>query len=142
VHGVEFLERVDPWVPPEAETVYAILDNRNGHRATDVLWFSLAHPPWEFVFQPPSAAALNLIEPWGNGLRSLALKGRRLETWEHVWQAMEAATAYWKAHRPPCVRGPSSPPSVPAAGRHRCCTKSSIDLSDAPLSLTFLALRH
>jgi hypothetical protein len=41
---VEFLARVDAWVPQEAEAVYAILDNLNVHRATDVLLFSLSHP--------------------------------------------------------------------------------------------------
>jgi DNA replication protein DnaC len=34
------------------EKVYAILDNLNVHRATDVLLFSLTHPRWELVFQP------------------------------------------------------------------------------------------
>ena len=105
VNWVEFLERVDTWVPPEAETVYAILDNLNVHRATDVLLFSLAHPRWEFVFQPTYAAYLNLIEPWWNVLRSLALKGRRFETWDQVCQAIAAATAYWNAHRHPFVWG-------------------------------------
>jgi hypothetical protein len=28
------------------------MDNLRAHRATDVLLFSLAHPRWEFVFQP------------------------------------------------------------------------------------------
>ncbi len=64
----------------DAERVYAIVDNRNVHRATDVLLFALAHPRWEFVFQPKYAAYLNLIEPWWKVLRSLALKGRRFET--------------------------------------------------------------
>jgi hypothetical protein len=105
VNWAEFLERVDTWVPQEAEPVYAILDNLNVHRATDVLLFSLAHPRWEFVFQPVYAAYLNLIEPWWKVLRSLALKGRRFETWEQVWQAIEAATAYWNAHRHPFVWG-------------------------------------
>jgi hypothetical protein len=105
VNWAEFLERVDAWVPQEAEPVYAILDNLNVHRATDVLLFSLAHPRWEFVFQPVYAAYLNLIEPWWKVLRSLALKGRRFETWEQVWQAIEAATAYWNAHRHPFVWG-------------------------------------
>ena len=103
VNWVEFLERVDTWVPPEAETVYAILDNLNVHRATDVLLFSLSHPRWEFVFQPIYAAYLNLIEPWWKVLRSLALKGRRFETWDQVCQAIEAATAYWNSHRQPFV---------------------------------------
>ena len=34
------------------------------HRAMDVLFFNLAYPRWEFVFQPTAAAYLNLIEPW------------------------------------------------------------------------------
>jgi transposase len=102
---VAFLERVAAWVPQEAEAVYAILDNLNVHRATDVLLFSLSHPRWEFVFQPLYAAYLNLIEPWWKILRSLALKGRRFETWEQVCQAIEAATAYWNAHRHPFVWG-------------------------------------
>ena len=102
---VDFLERVDTWVPQEPETVYAILDNLNVHRATDVLLFSLAHPRWEFVFQPTYAAYLNLIEPWWKVLRSLALKGRRFDTWDQVCQAIEAATAYWNAHRHPFIWG-------------------------------------
>jgi transposase len=102
---VDFLERVDTWVPQEAEPVYTILDNLNVHRATDVLLFSLAHPRWEFVFQPTYAAYLNLIEPWWKVLRSLALKGRRFDTWDQVCQAIAAATVYWNAHRHPFVWG-------------------------------------
>ena len=105
VNWVDFLERVDTWVPQETETVYAILDNLNVHRATDVLLFSLAHPRWECVFQPLYAAYLNLIEPWWKVLRSLALKGRRFDTWDQVCQAIEAATEYWNAHRHPFIWG-------------------------------------
>ena len=39
-----------------------MVDNLNTHSATDVLLFVLAHPRWEFVFQPTYAAYLNLIE--------------------------------------------------------------------------------
>ena len=88
------------WPSAEAGTVYAILDNLSAHRAADVLLFSLAHPRWEFVFQPVYAAYLNLIEPWWKTLRSLALKGRRFETWDEIAQAVGAATAYWKRRRP------------------------------------------
>ena len=102
---VDFLERVEAWLPPEAERVYAIVDNLNVHRATDVLLFSLAHPRWEFVFQPKYAAYLNLIEAWWKILRSLALKGRRFESWEELAQAVHEATAYWNAHRHPFVWG-------------------------------------
>lgn len=78
---VDFLEQVEQWIPPAATTVYGIMDNLAAHRATDVLLFALAHPRWEFVFQPKYAAYLNLIKPWWKTLRSLALKGRRFETW-------------------------------------------------------------
>jgi transposase len=102
---VDFLEKVDVWLPGESERVYAILDNLSAHRATDVLLFTLAHPRWEFVFQPKYAAYLNLIEPWWKTLRSLALKGRRFETWAEVCQAIREATVYWNAHRHPFVWG-------------------------------------
>ena len=102
---VDFLEKVDDWIPAEFERVHGIVDNLNVHRATDVLLFSLGRPRWEFVFQPKYAAYLNLIEPWWKVLRSLALKGRRFETWEEVCQAVKDATAYWNAHRHPFVWG-------------------------------------
>jgi transposase len=105
VNWVDFLEQVETWIPAEVPAVYAIVDNLNVHRATDVLLFSLAHPRWEFVFQPTYAAYLNLIEPWWKILRSLALKGRRFETWAEVCAAIAAATAYWNNHRHPFVWG-------------------------------------
>lgn len=105
VNWVDFLERVEDWIPAAAERVYAILDNLNVHRASDVLLFSLTHPRWEFVFQPKYAAYLNLIEPWWKTLRSLALKGRRFQTWEQICQAVREATTYWNAHRHPFVWG-------------------------------------
>jgi transposase len=102
---VGFLEQVDQWLPPEADRIYAILDNLSTHRAMDVLLFALARPRWEFVFQPTYAAYLNLIEPWWKTLRSLALKGKRFETWAEIEAAIAAATAYWNAHRHPYVWG-------------------------------------
>jgi transposase len=102
---VDFLVRVDAWLPTDASRVYAVLDNLSAHRATDALLFSLAHPRWEFVFQPTYAAYLNLIEPWWKTLRSLALKGKRFEAWADVEQAITEATTYWNAHRHPYVWG-------------------------------------
>jgi len=102
---VAFLEQVETWIDPSVERVYAILDNLSAHRATDVLFFALAHPRWEFVVQPKYAAYLNLIEPWWKILRSLALKGRRFETWEQIEAAVSAATVYWNAHCHPFVWG-------------------------------------
>jgi transposase len=102
---VAFLEEAESWIAPHVERIYAVLDNLSAHRATDVLLFALAHPRWEFVFQPKYAAYLNLIEPWWKILRSLALKGKRFETWEQICAAVEAATRYWNAHRHPFVWG-------------------------------------
>ena len=102
---IDFLDRVERWVPADIGTVYAVLDNLPAHRGTDALLFSLAHPRWEFVFQPTYAAYLNLIEPWWKVLRSLALKGRRFESWEQIEAAVERATAYWNSHRHPFVWG-------------------------------------
>jgi transposase len=99
------VERVDAWVPAEVERVYAILDNLNVHHSENVLFFLLTHPRWEFVFQPTYAAYLNLIEPWWKILRSLAFKGRRFETWEDLATAGREATAYWNAHKHPFVWG-------------------------------------
>jgi transposase len=101
----DFLEEAEAWVPAGIGRVYAIADNLSAHRATDVLLFCLAHPRWEFVFQPVYAAYLNLIEPWWKVLKSLALKGRRFETWEEVCRAVQEATAYWNGHRHPFVWG-------------------------------------
>ena len=98
---VDFLSRVEGWIDPAAERVYAVLDNLSTHSAPDVLLFNLAHPRWEFVFQPKYAAYLNLIEAWWKILRSLAFKGRRFETWDEIVQAVAAATAYWNAHKHP-----------------------------------------
>jgi len=118
---VDFLGKVEAWIPAAIERVYAIVDNLNVHHATDVLLFALHHPRWEFVFQPKYAAYLNLIEPWWKVLRSLALKGRRFESWEEVCQAVEAATAYWNKHKHPFVWGrrrrhrPKRKPGIAAA---------------------------
>ncbi len=105
VNFVAFLEETEAWIDPAVERVYAVLDNLSAHRATDVLLFALAHPRWEFVFQPKYAAYLNLIEPWWKILRSLALKGKRFETWGEICVAVQAATTYWNAHRHPFVWG-------------------------------------
>jgi transposase len=105
MNWIDFLERVDAWVPSGVKRVYAILDNLNVHHADDVLLFCLTHPRWEFVFQPKYAAYLNLIEPWWKILRSLAFKGRRFETWEELAAAVRAATAYWQAHKHPFIWG-------------------------------------
>ena len=89
---VAFLEQVEGWLPGEVERVDAIVDNLSSHRAADVLLFMpahprSAHPRWGMVLQPKCAAYPNLIEPWWKVLRSLALAGRRFQTWDEVTQA-------------------------------------------------------
>ena len=91
---VDFLTQVEAWLPPTIERIDALMDHLSAHRATDVLVFSLAHPRWAFVCQPTYAPYLNLIEPWWKVWRSLALKGRRFETWLEVCQAVQEATTY------------------------------------------------
>jgi hypothetical protein len=44
VNRVDFLGRVEAWVDPAVERVYAVLDNLNVHSAPDVLLFALLHP--------------------------------------------------------------------------------------------------
>ena len=104
---VDFLEEVEGWLPGEIERVYAMVDNLGSHRATDVLLFLLAHPRWEFVFQPKYAAYLNLIEPWWKILRSLALRGA----------ALRAGTrSPRRSRRPPPTGTPTAIPSSGAGG--------------------------
>ncbi len=102
---IDFLTAIDRWLGPVAEPVSLILDSLNVHHAPDVLLFAARHPTWAFVYQPKYAAYLNLIEPWWKTLRSLALKGRRFESWAESCLAVERATAYWNAHRHPFVWG-------------------------------------
>ncbi len=102
---VDFLVQVEGSVSSKAETIYAIMDNLSVHRGAAVLLFSAQHPRWRFVFQPTYAPYLNLIEPWWKTLRSLALKGRRFETWDEVMQAIREGRQYWNAHRHPFVWG-------------------------------------
>jgi len=102
---VDFLGRAEAWIDAGVERVYAVPDNLSTHRALDVLLWALAHPRWECVCQPTAAAYLNLIEPWWKTLRSLALKGRRFETWAAVCRAVAEGAGYWNAHRHPFVWG-------------------------------------
>jgi DDE superfamily endonuclease len=104
-HFIDFLCWIDAHISEDKQRIYAILDNLDMHQCHDLLLFQIHHPRWEFVYQPKYAAYLNLIEPWWKVLRSLALNGRRFETWDEVVAAIEAATVYWNAHRHPFVWG-------------------------------------
>jgi hypothetical protein len=95
---VDFRDWVDAWLYPATTRVSAVPDNLATHRALDVLL-------WEIGFQPTAAADLNLIEPWRKVRHSLAIKGRRFESWEEVCRVVVAVTADWNAHRHPFVWG-------------------------------------
>jgi hypothetical protein len=97
------LSELEAWIDPAVEPVYAVIDNLNIHSGPDVLLFSLVHPRWEFVFQSTYAAYLNQIEPWWKVLKSLGLKGSRLEAWNEIEQAVKRATTYWNEHKHPFV---------------------------------------
>ena len=81
---VDFLEKIEAWVPDSVGRIYAIVDNLRAQRAYDVLLFNAAHPRREFVFLPKYAAYLNLIEPWWKILKSPTIKGRFFETHEQI----------------------------------------------------------
>jgi hypothetical protein len=104
-HFIEFLRWMAAQIPAGKRRISAILDNLDMHQCHDRLRFQIPHPRWEFVYQPKSAADVNLIEPWWTVLRSVALKGRRVETWDEIGSAVTEATAYWNAHQPPFVWG-------------------------------------
>jgi hypothetical protein len=104
-HFIDFLCYVDEQVPAEVERIYAILDKLEMHHCRDLLLCRRPHERWELVYPPTYAAYLKLIELWWKVLRSLALHGRCFETWQEVMQAIEAATAYWQAHKHPFVWG-------------------------------------
>jgi transposase len=105
VNFLDFLCWVDAQLPADLERVYAIMDNLDMHHSDDLLFFLWQHPRWEMVYQPKYAAYLNLIEPWWKTLRSLALKGKKFETWQEVVEAVDKATDYWNAHKHPFVWG-------------------------------------
>jgi hypothetical protein len=138
----DFLGRVEAWIPAEVERIYAIVDNLRAHRAVDVLLFALAFARWEFVFQPKYAAYLNLIEPWWKVLRSLALKGRRFESWE------EACRAVLKRRRPTRISiGTHSSGAVVVGtahgdGRGSRRSPASWDLPDEPFRIVALGGHH
>lgn len=102
---LDFLCFVETQVPAEIDRIYAVMDNLNIHHSDDLLFFSLHHSRWEWVYQPTYAAYLNLIEPWWKILRSLAICGHHFHTWPEISEAVEAATAYWNAHKHPFVWG-------------------------------------
>ncbi len=98
---LDFLSWVDEQIPAETQRLSAILDHLSMHHCADLLLFQIHHPRWELVYQPKYAAYLNLIEPWWKILRSLALAGRRFETWQQIVEAVEVTPGFGNIHRHP-----------------------------------------
>src|SRR3954465_13138432 len=128
---VNFLGAVEGWIKADVARVYAVVDNLNVHSATDVLLFALAHPRWEFVFQPKYAAYLNLIESWWKILRSLALKGRRFESWDEIAQAVRERRRAGTKSRRGCARRPrtGTRPAIPSSGADGVATSPAAALA-------------
>lgn len=102
---VDFLGEAEAWIDPTVERIYAVVDNLSPHSAPDVLLYSLLHQRSQVRLPAQVCAYLNLIEPWWKVLRCLALKGRHLETWAEIEQAVERATDYWNEHKHPFIWG-------------------------------------
>jgi transposase len=98
---ITFLDQVQRFWP-EGDLVL-IMDNLSVHKTLDVQLWALAHERVRFLFQPTYSPWLNLIEPWWQTLRNLALKGRCFTQTDQMAFAIQQGTAYWLVHRHPYV---------------------------------------
>ncbi len=98
---ITFLDQVTLFWP-EGELVL-IMDNLAVHRTLDVQLWAVVHQRVRFLFQPTYSPWLNLIEPWWQTLRRLALKGRSFTQTDQMASAIAQGTQYWLAHRHPYV---------------------------------------
>ena len=96
---IRLLEQVMVAFP--ADRWLLIEHNLGTHISRETQRALLAWPEIQVQFIPTYACWLNLIEPWWKQLRSLALKGRRFETTDALMGALDAAIAYWNAHKHP-----------------------------------------
>jgi hypothetical protein len=99
---IQLLEQVLQTSPARAWVF--ITDHLSTHISWETPTSLIAWPEVKLLCFPKYACWLNLIEPWWKQLRSLALKGRRLENVAEIIEAVVQATAYWKAHRYPYTR--------------------------------------
>jgi hypothetical protein len=100
LNWVDFLQRVDEWLPADLDRVYAIVDNLSTHRASDVLLFSL-HPVSGFEDRPGRRCALGqcAAHPANYQLR-LALHSQRQAGFaREPGKAICRATDQWASQR-------------------------------------------
>jgi transposase len=98
---IQLLEQVIHQFPSDRWLI--IEDNLSIHTGRQTRLALAAWPQIRVQFIPKYACWLNLIEPWWQQLRSLALKGRRFETTDEVVTALTNALDYWNLHRHPYV---------------------------------------
>jgi transposase len=84
-----------PWV--------LLSDTLTTHLSRETQPAVVAWPEVQLWLLPKYACWLNLIEPWWQQLRRLALKGRRCERLAEVIEAVVQATMSWNAHGYPSV---------------------------------------
>jgi transposase len=97
----QLLEQVIHQFPSDRWLI--IEDNLSIHTGRQTRLALAAWPQIRVQFIPKYACWLNLIEPWWQQLRSLALKGRRFETTDELVTALTNALDYWNLHRHPYV---------------------------------------
>jgi hypothetical protein len=132
----DFLGHVEEWIPSEVERVYAIADNLKAHRATDVLLFCLAHPRWEFVFQPKYAAYLNLIEPCVEGAQEPRAEGWAVRELGPGLPSGRGGNSVLEPASAPVREGqsPATPAAPPAGHRGRLRYQWTCRMNHLPLT--------
>ena len=130
---VDFLEQVEAGCRPRSSGSTRSSTTCSAHRATDVLLFALAHPRWEFVFQPKYA---RLPEPDRAVVEGAAVAGAEGPALRDLGRGLPRRSGRPRVlERPPApVRlGPPAAPSAPP--RPGIAAVPGIhDLADAPLS--------
>ena len=137
---VDFLEHVEAWVAPGVRPRLRRAGQPLGPPRPDVLLWALAHPRWEFVFQPTYAAYLNLIEPWWKILRSLALQGPPLRDLDAGQPRGGGRHALLERPSSPFRLGEAHAPPPRPANRHRLPSGDGMNLPDGPLRSVRIAL--
>lgn len=113
---IQLLEQVIHRFPSDRWLI--IEDNLSIHKGRQTRLALAAWPEMRVQFIPKYACWLNLIEPWWKQLRSLALKGRRLETTNELMTALTDALDYWNRHRHPYVWKKKPQAQVPLLGEY------------------------
>jgi transposase len=98
---IQLLEQIVQDFPSQQWLI--IEDNLTIHKSRQTRLALAAWPEIRVQFLPKYACWLNLIEPWWKQLRSLALKGRRLESTDELVESLNRALDYWNLHRYPYV---------------------------------------